>query len=336
MVSRTQDQITNSWNETETVAVSVVCTTYNHELYIREALEGFLMQVTTFPFEIIIHDDASTDNTGNIIREYGSKYPAIIRPIFQSENQYSKGGFKPIAYAAQFAQGIYIAVCEGDDYWCDERKLQLQFDALEAAVAVDMCVHPAYRLKKDNRSKKPFWKVPPRLYSSLEVALSRTGFAPTSSYFIRRDVMKSLPAWFYRDAPVGDFFMEIFGSAAGGVLYMKQPMAVYRVKSVGSWTSEMSKNPEVHLPKLEAMIIALERLGIDFPSIKTALERRCAVPLLKISVVNLRLGKEAEFKENICKSWKARNFLSIKQVMLYFLRSRPALLRRIYVRYLGG
>jgi glycosyltransferase involved in cell wall biosynthesis len=121
MASRTQDQIKASWNETDQVAVSVVCPTYNHELYIREALEGFLMQETNFPFEIIIHDDASTDSTATIIREYASKYPAIIRPIFQSENQYSKGGFKPGEYAAGFAKGEYIALCKGDDYWVDPK-----------------------------------------------------------------------------------------------------------------------------------------------------------------------------------------------------------------------
>ena len=131
MISRTQNQITSNWNETDKVAVSVVCATYNHELYIREALEGFLMQETNFPFEIIIHDDASTDKTAEIIREYASNYPAIIRPIFQSENQYSKGGFRPTAYAVQSAIGEYIALCEGDDYWKDSQKLQKQLDFLQ-------------------------------------------------------------------------------------------------------------------------------------------------------------------------------------------------------------
>lgn len=111
--------------------VSISCIAYNHESYIRQCLDGFLMQKTTFSFEILIHDDASTDNTTDIIREYERKYPDIIKPIYQKENQYSKG----IPISATFnwprAKGKYIAMCEGDDYWIDPLKLQKQVDFLE-------------------------------------------------------------------------------------------------------------------------------------------------------------------------------------------------------------
>lgn len=111
--------------------VSIGCITYNHEKYIRDAIKGFLMQKTTFPFEILIHDDASTDGTADIIREYEKKYPDKIKPIYQMENQYSKG--IPISATYQFprARGKYIALCEGDDYWTDPYKLQKQVDFLE-------------------------------------------------------------------------------------------------------------------------------------------------------------------------------------------------------------
>jgi glycosyltransferase involved in cell wall biosynthesis len=130
-------------NETRNnIAVSICCLTYNHEGLIRDALKGFLMQETNFPFEIVIHDDASTDGTQAIIREYQAAYPDLIRPIFQTENQLSKTGVYPFwteLYPA--ARGKYIAECDGDDYWTDPQKLQKQFDFLEANPDYAMCHH---------------------------------------------------------------------------------------------------------------------------------------------------------------------------------------------------
>jgi len=111
--------------------VSVSCATYNHEKYIRKTLEGFLMQRTQFRFEILINDDASTDGTPNIVREYEHKYPDLIFPLYQKENQYSKGIVISPTYNWPRARGKYIALCEGDDYWTDPLKLQKQVDFLE-------------------------------------------------------------------------------------------------------------------------------------------------------------------------------------------------------------
>lgn len=111
--------------------VTIRCITYNHEPYIRQCLEGFVMQKTNFRFEAIVHDDASTDGTADIIREYAEKYPDIIKPIYETENQYSKhdGSLRRIMDA--HTHGKYVAVCEGDDYWIDSLKLQKQVDFLE-------------------------------------------------------------------------------------------------------------------------------------------------------------------------------------------------------------
>ena len=133
MINRTQEEIMQDWgvDNSDTPLVSVRCITYNHEPYIAQALDGFLMQKTNFPFEVIVHDDASPDKTADIIREYEAKFPKIIKPIYETENQYSKhdGSLGRIVNAA--LKGKYIAFCEGDDYWIDENKLQRQVEFLE-------------------------------------------------------------------------------------------------------------------------------------------------------------------------------------------------------------
>jgi len=129
----------NNNSEGEKPLVVIRCITYNHEPYIRDALEGFVMQKTDFPFVAIVHDDASTDGTAAIIREYAEKYPDIIKPIYETENQYSKrdGSLGRIMNKACEETGAkYIAFCEGDDYWIDPLKLQKQVDFLES--------HPDY------------------------------------------------------------------------------------------------------------------------------------------------------------------------------------------------
>lgn len=112
--------------------VTIRCITYNHEPYIRQCLEGFVMQKTNFRFEAIVHDDASTDRTATIIREYAEKYPDIIKPIFETENQYSKHDGSLRRIMDKHTHGKYVAYCEGDDYWIDPLKLQKQVDFLEA------------------------------------------------------------------------------------------------------------------------------------------------------------------------------------------------------------
>jgi len=145
----TQQEIMSSWKTTGDPLVSVCCITYNHEKFICDAIEGFLMQKTDFPFEIIIHDDASTDGTADIIRKYEEQYPGIIKTICQTENQYSQGK-KPMAeFVFPKARGKFIALCEGDDYWTDPLKLQKQVDFLENNPEYVVCYHDVVSLEAD-------------------------------------------------------------------------------------------------------------------------------------------------------------------------------------------
>ena len=122
--------------------VSICCFTYNHAQFIRKCLDGFLMQKTDFPIEILIHDDCSTDGTIEIIQEYTAKYPELIFPLYEEENQYSRGGAgKMDLYNYRRARGKYIAYCEGDDYWTYPLKLQKQVDFMEANPEYSVCWH---------------------------------------------------------------------------------------------------------------------------------------------------------------------------------------------------
>lgn len=114
------------------ILVSISCITYNHSLYIKQCIDSLLMQKTNFAFEVLIHDDCSTDGTTEIIKEYEAKYPNIIKALYEEENQYQQG--KPSGSAIwnfPRAKGKYIAMCEGDDFWIDPYKLQKQVDFLE-------------------------------------------------------------------------------------------------------------------------------------------------------------------------------------------------------------
>lgn len=137
------------------MVVAIDCMTYNHELYIRDCLEGFVMQKTNFKFVAIVHDDASTDGTATIIKEYAEKYPDIIKPILETENQYSKkdGSIQRIMSDAINATGSkYVAMCEGDDYWIDPYKLQKQVDFMEANPDCSVTFHRYRIYDEENNS----------------------------------------------------------------------------------------------------------------------------------------------------------------------------------------
>ncbi|MDO4266556.1 MAG: glycosyltransferase [Eubacteriales bacterium] len=220
--------------------VSISCITYNHGPYIRQALEGFLSQRTDFPYEILIHDDASTDNTQEIIREYEAKYPDIIKPIYRTENQYSKG-ICNVSGAFNFprARGKYIAMCEGDDYWCDPDKLKLQADYMEAHPECSMCFHAARIITESKafvrKEIRPYRES--RTVPAAEV-IDKPFNYPTASLFFKTELGQALPAW-YHDCPIGDIPIHIFMASRGSVYYFDRFMSVYRLGVATSWTTQM-------------------------------------------------------------------------------------------------
>ena len=139
-------------NNTNNCMVSVFCTTYNQKKYIAKCLESMVNQKTNFPYEIIVRDDASTDGTSDIVREFGAKYPDKIVPFIQPENLFQRG-LEHISFEKMFrmSKGKYIAVCDGDDFWTDENKLQKQVDFMESHPDYSMCGHAAYFAREDGR-----------------------------------------------------------------------------------------------------------------------------------------------------------------------------------------
>ena len=132
MYYKAEQEITQNWKSVSiNPVISICCITFNHQNYIAEAINSFLMQETNFPFEILIHDDASTDDTPIIIKKYEKAFPNIIKPIYQAENQYQECSLMNSRFNFPRAKGKYIALCEGDDYWTDCTKLQKQADFLE-------------------------------------------------------------------------------------------------------------------------------------------------------------------------------------------------------------
>ena len=221
------------------VMVSVLCLAYNHEAWIRDALEGFVSQQAPFRFEVLVHDDASTDGTADIIRDYEKRYPGLVRAVYQRENQYSRGVPVALQYLASLAKGRYIAMCEGDDYWTDVHKLARQVAVLEARPEVDICAHRVLRLWNGKRDGY----VAPSLHEGLlPVAKVILGggsrYVATSSLLCRTAVYKQWTPM--RDVLVNDYVLQLQGALRGGMYYLSDCMSVYRKGVPGSWNERHS------------------------------------------------------------------------------------------------
>lgn len=227
------------------ILVSVVCNTYNQEDYIRDALEGFVMQKTTFPFEILVHDDASTDATASIVKEYEDKYPDLIKPIYQTENQYSKRVSISKTFQFPRAKGRYIAFCEGDDYWTDPLKLQKQADALERHPETDICAHQTATVRDGKQTGVVPASSNSTVYTVEEVIAGGGGFVATASLMFRKTLFENEYEFAKRMSL--DYIWQISGALRGGMVYIGDCMGVYRQRAKGSYTTRGRKNPAGHI-----------------------------------------------------------------------------------------
>ena len=229
------------------IMVSICCKTYNHENYIRQCLDGFLIQKTNFPIEIIVHDDASTDSTPHILHEYEKKYPELFHIIYQNENQYSKKGVSIfLDYMFPLMRGKYIAFCEGDDYWIDPLKLQKQVDFLESHPDYSMCCH---RLCKYIQSEGVLCKYNiPEEIDNKNVSFGFQGWVDWGSFFQTSSVVckaNCLDIGFLRTT--GSFDVHIYYSLLKHRegYFMNEVMSVYRVHNKGVWSGISSEKQKL-------------------------------------------------------------------------------------------
>ena len=238
------------------IIVSISCTTFNHERYIRQCLDGFLMQECNFAFEVLIHDDASTDGTQAIIKEYQEKYPDIIKPYFQTVNQWSQGVRGMNAkYNFSRANGKYLAMCEGDDYWTDPLKLQKQVDFLEKHPDCSMVFSNAEVLieghSKSNSVRGLKKVTDSRIYTSKEILNDWT--IPTASVvFRKKDLDERLQVIASnKNFMFGDIVLFLYLSTKGKLFGMKDYMVAYRRHQGGATNFKLDiKFYERHLRHL--------------------------------------------------------------------------------------
>ena len=236
------------WAKDSRPFISISCITFNHEKFIRNALDGILMQETTFPVEILIHDDASTDNTSKIIQEYERKYPDIINPIYQSENQYSKNIRIGPNFQYPRVKGKYYAPCEGDDYWIDPYKLQKQVDFLEANLEYVICGHDRRRVDEHNQVILETEKLygPIKLYT--QCVVFRSAYLEDFSKYIAPKLT------------IGDFPLFLYLSIYGKSKVLDFIGACYRVSDSGVWGKKgLEERFERRLPSYDALEIYFKK-----------------------------------------------------------------------------
>lgn len=243
--ARKQEEIMKNWKASFPPLVSVCCITYNHESFISDAIEGFLMQDTDFPFEIIIHDDASTDKTAAILKKYADQYPKIIKPIFQEGNQYSKGVRRILAtFILPIAKGKYIALCEGDDYWTDPLKLQKQGQFLEDNADYSLCFHRAIKVDKEKKELIGFWpegnKIKQR--TNLSDILERNYISTQTVLY--RNRLFTIDEYLKVGSGLcfGEWPLHVLNAMKGDIFFFEEAMSVYRVTHTGASHSTSPKD----------------------------------------------------------------------------------------------
>lgn len=214
--------------------VSVHMITYNQEIYIAQAIEGVMMQKTNFQVELVIGEDCSKDRTRDIIQEYSVRYPGRIRLLPEGPNL----GMMANTFRTMYAcTGKYVAMCEGDDYWTDENKLQKQYDFMEANPDCSLCYHAVDHKFPDGVGDFVQQDYPESKWVGIDEVIGKgEAFIPTASMFYRRVYIERLPDWML-NAVIGDYVLTVLLAINGKVRYMSDVMGVYRRAAIGSWTS---------------------------------------------------------------------------------------------------
>lgn len=211
--------------------VTVICLTYNHEKYLRDALEGFISQKTNFDFEVLVHDDASTDSTPDILKAYAENHPLKIKGIFEKTNQFSTGTFTFVNDLFRQARGEYIALCEGDDFWTDPDKLQSQVEFMDANTDRALCFHRVKVFTEHSKNEDYIYPDPSKNIDFSVQELLRQNYIQTNSVMYRKQSYKKLPAYVIPS----DWYMHLYHAQFGEIGFIDKVMSSYRKHPDGVW-----------------------------------------------------------------------------------------------------
>lgn len=289
--------------------VSIRCLVYNHEPYLRQCLEGFVMQKTNFRFEAIVHDDASTDKSADIIREYAEKYPDIIKPVYEKENVYSKSQIQLRQLMNSLCKGKYVATCEGDDFWTDPYKLQKQVDYMESHPDCSMCFTDANVIFEDGvpTYKNSFYpEIVTRDWYGTDIVDQKSVIVPTASVLYINDLND------YPNDPrfiAGDVLLILFMMKKGYIHSFGEKMVTYRRNYGG--VSLRTKN--------------IQKLIAHYEALKEYFGIQCLYLNRTIVIMQMKAFKLGKFKKE---SWKALFYiLKSPRYTLLMFRILPDMIR---------
>ncbi|QGW01533.1 glycosyltransferase [Proteus terrae subsp. cibarius] len=324
-----EKEIINEWIYADITYVSIICCTYNQELYISDAINSFLSQKTKYKFEIIIHNDCSTDNTSDILISFKERYPNIIQIIKPKENLYSKYGINaPGLNAISQSLGKYIAFCEGDDFWIDKNKIQAQISTLENNSNINICFTAAKHLFMDKNKLIDFANYCNSIkrFTLSDAIIKGGGFMPTTTIMVRKDTLSTLPNWFI-NAPVGDYFLQMHCSNPHGSIYIPESTAVYRINSQGSWSDTRNKISSDRIMKeSEDYENYLNYLKEYYPIDNKVIDIAISQQLTTLAFLAMKLRYFHIAKKIIITSWKYNKNVNKKQTIIYLCKKNLSFL----------
>ncbi len=289
------------------VKVSVFIGAYNQEKYIAKTLESVVSQKTNFKFEVLVHDDASTDGTSDIIKEYALKYPDIIFPVFQTENQYSKGVKITTRFLLPYAKGEFVSFLDGDDYYSDENKLQTQVDAMEKEGA-SACIHSVQKIL--NGKCVGYFPSPTKLNETCVVdklyafKLAIDGELHISSIMLKKSSYQTYASKYQKyskDVGYGDIPLFAFITANEKLVFVNKAMSVYNVGVPNGYMMSICADKEKMIDHREKSIKFFKGIYEAFPlfSQKKIIKERIELEeyLLQVELKNYKVIFAKENKE---------------------------------------
>jgi glycosyltransferase involved in cell wall biosynthesis len=249
--------------------VSVLLLTYNHASWVGQCLASVLAQQGRDAMELVWHDDASTDDTVAHAEAVLAGSDLTVKRLLRRHNRMGRGIPNHLDLL-EACEGDFVALLEGDDFWCHPQKTAMQLQALDAMPAVDLCFARARKLQVEPNGRESDAGFvadlgdAPGLASLSTVIRGDGGFMHTGSILLRRRALLEAPRWFHEFQPVGDYLFQVLGAARGGALYLPQVLSTYRAEAMASWSDRMARSPDARVAFEVAFIRLLRQMQTHF------------------------------------------------------------------------